>query len=84
MASTVADFTSRRSTCHDFRVGVRHPRAQFAHALFGHPTIPHEVGITLEHGFREQLAARDPDAERALQSEHHVQKVDRLGPEVSL
>src|SRR5262249_50733453 len=65
------------------QVRVRHSRPQLGHALRGDLAVLDELGVALEDRFREQLAAGDLDAELALQPEHDVQEVDRLGPQVT-
>src|SRR6266849_7126960 len=66
------------------QVGERHAGVQLLQALFGHPAVRHEFRIPLENRLGEQLAARNLDAELALEPENNVQKVDRLCPEVAL
>src|SRR5688500_17238192 len=48
------------------QVGERHALAQFRQALVGDLAVLHELGVALEDGFREELAARNLDAELAL------------------
>src|SRR5262249_15193385 len=57
-------------------VGERHPRPQLGQALLGDLAVGDELRVALEDRLREQLAARDLDAELALQAEHDVQEVD--------
>jgi hypothetical protein len=66
------------------KVGEGHAAAQLGEPLVGHLAIPRELRVAPEDRLGEQPAARDLDAERALQAEDDVQKVDRLGPQVAL
>src|SRR5262245_8395954 len=50
-------------------VGVRHAGAQLVQALLGDLAVLDELGVALEDRLGEQLAARDLDAELALQPE---------------
>ena len=79
------ELAGRRRTCsNSFEVGERHRLRQFGEALGGDLAVLHELGVALEDRFREQLAARDLDAELALEPEDDVEEVDRLGAEVAL
>ena len=66
------------------QVGERHACAQLGQALVGDLAVLHELRVALEDRLGEQLAARDLDAELALQAEDDVEEVDRLGPQVAL
>src|SRR5262249_36923898 len=78
----VAKILDYRVSAKRRQVGKRHPLFQLHHAFAGDPAVLHVLGVGPDI-FGDQLAAEDFDIEGFLQAEDDVQKVDRLGPQIS-